>query len=456
MSLHVVCVRVPPPPPPCDDGGKATDKLLFEPEIWEVQDLRFAASESCLHPRQTKQFNSFPGLSQTFVVVMNEVEYSAASMHRRPGDEALVLPLSSVRRVSREKMAVPGKGVDVDVAWSWETRDKGRSERKQAHAEAQRALEPKPSPQCRRMSKARRKLHATLTRYLVSPGETINVIVADPNPETREPMAALIKDAASANVALGLPPLPLIVFQTANQDDIYGALHHARVDIAIVAEALLDDFQAAMLSDVPKDGEGLTVFIAYHTSRQGPIPGTCELACTLPCSLLPSGFCVNVALPLRSRVLPSDEWHHASLLPSCAHRRSRGAVQVFRSARPADLPSNGRSHPPLSPQVDAADGSLYCGHSAHGRSRRLTDGNGHLAISDSVVNVVLVVALLSVTHVARSAKASPPVLAHASDHAISQRARLPTARAAGSRMPSERPYAHAVLRDLRHLGGARH
>ena len=78
------------------------------------------------------------------------------------------------------------------------------------------------------------------------------------------------------------------------------------VDIAIVAEALLDDFQAAMLSDVPKDGEGLTVFIAYHTSRQGPIPGTCELACTLPCSLLPSGFCVNVALPLRSRVLPSD------------------------------------------------------------------------------------------------------------------------------------------------------
>ena len=73
-----------------------------------------------------------------------------------------------------------------------------------------------------------RKLHATLTRYLVSPGETINVIVADPNPETREPMAALIKALHLQAWLLGCRRPTLIVFQTANQDDIYGALHHAR------------------------------------------------------------------------------------------------------------------------------------------------------------------------------------------------------------------------------------
>ena len=56
---------------------------------------------------------------------------------------------------------------------------------------------------------------------------SISILIADDNPETREPLIALFETASKANPPL--PPIPFVVYQTGEQDDVFGAWPPAEI-----------------------------------------------------------------------------------------------------------------------------------------------------------------------------------------------------------------------------------
>ena len=247
--------------------------------------------------------------------------------------------------------------------WGWNARNKGGSTRTIAAEEYRKSVAREAAPR-RRLSKARRKLMSKLSRFLSTSPTSIEILIADDNPETRGPLAELIEATAMANP--NLPPIPLVVYQTDLKSDILAAMNHARISIAIVSESLLDDFQAQLMTELPSDSSS-TVFVAYSSNPAGPVFGAC--CRPPPTHTLPAASTGMHALFFYligcSRCIPL-----LPLLPrrrcSRAARRPRLAVQVLRRAGPDPLAADARVAPLPAAQVDAARRHLHRPHPSHG------------------------------------------------------------------------------------------
>lgn len=179
--------------------------------------------------------------------------------------------LSVRRRVRAHDIPHTATPKDSEDMWGWNARNKGGSTRTIAAEEYRKSVAREAAPR-RRLSKARRKLMSKLSRFLSTSPTSIEILIADDNPETRGPLAELIEATAMANP--NLPPIPLVVYQTDLKSDILAAMNHARISIAIVSESLLDDFQAQLMTELPSDSSS-TVFVAYSSNPAGPVFGAC-------------------------------------------------------------------------------------------------------------------------------------------------------------------------------------